>query len=96
MKLPIKPMTLSALPPEPLPTVPPGALLYALQHLHTKQFIAALEDGIDYLICFTNGDAAYNMRTDMGLIEFVDIVSIPAGEGWDHFYIDGEFAVLRQ
>ena len=81
---------------KPLQTVPPNAPLFALRHLNTGEYIAALFEGRDWLICFTNGDDAYDMRVALGQIEHADVVSIPAGHLFEHFFVDSEFAVLRK
>jgi len=65
--------------------------IYALRHLDTGEFICLLQDGIDYLACFSDGDTALEFRAALGLQEHVQVF----GSGirlcpFRHFWLDGE------
>ena len=47
--------------------------IYALQHIESGEFICLLQEGVDYLACFTDGDTALEFRTALGLQEHVDL-----------------------
>lgn len=65
--------------------------IYALRHLETGEFICLRHEGNEYLACFTDGDSAFQFREELGLLEHVDIASMPLGKApFDHFWLDGD------
>src|SRR6201999_966639 len=65
--------------------------IYALQHLDSGEFICLLQEGVDYLACFTDGDTALEFRTALGLQEHVDLfVTSMDASPFTHFWLDGE------
>jgi hypothetical protein len=65
--------------------------IYSLRHIESAQEICLLQDGIDYLACFTNPDDALEFRGDLGLQEHVDLhVSTISGSTFKHFWLDGK------
>lgn len=69
--------------------------IYALQHIETAEFICLLQDGVDFLACFSDGDTAIEFRTALGLQEHVDIVSTTVDSSpFTHFWLDGKNMVL--
>ena len=71
--------------------------IYALQHLETNEFICLLQDGTDYLACFSDGDTALEFRAALGLQEHVDLVCTTLDKSpFRHFWLDGQNIVLRQ
>ena len=69
--------------------------IYALQHLETAEFICLLQDGTDYLACFSDGDTALEFRAALGLQEHVDIsVTSIDKSPFTHFWLDGKNIVL--
>jgi len=72
------------------PTVSGVERIYALQHLETGEFICLLQDGVDYLACFSDGDTAMEFRSALGLQEHVTIyASIISNCPFTHFWLDG-------
>lgn len=70
--------------------------IFALQHIETGEFICLLQDGVDYLACFTDGDTAYEFRTALGLQEHVDIyTSTLDASPFTHFWLDGENVEIK-
>ncbi len=65
--------------------------IYALQHIENGEFICLLQDGDDYLACFSDGDTALQFRADLGLQEHVDLTRTTMGSSpFHHFWLDGE------
>jgi hypothetical protein len=79
------------------PAVDMRQRVYALQHLETGEFICLLQDGEDYLACFSNGDTAMEFRTALGLQEHVQVyVSALADYPFHNFWLDGSNVVVDQ
>ena len=71
--------------------------LYALQHLDTGEFICLLQEGTDYLACFSDGDTAFDFRSALGLQEHVDIaVTSMRSSPFTHFWLDGANVVVAK
>jgi hypothetical protein len=71
--------------------------IYALQHLETAEFICLLQDGTDYLACFSDGDTALEFRAALGLQEHVDIAVTGMDKSpFTHFWLDGKNIVLAK
>ena len=71
--------------------------VYALQHLDTGEYICLMQEGTDYLACFSDGDSALEFRALLGLQEHVDLRSTTLdGSPFRHFWLDGESIALRQ
>jgi hypothetical protein len=71
--------------------------IYALQHIETGEFICLLQDGVDYLACFTDGDTALEFRASLRLEEHVDLYSTTIGRSpFSHFWLDGENVCLKE
>jgi hypothetical protein len=65
--------------------------IYALRHLDTGEFICLLQDGIDYLACFSDGDTALEFRAALGLQEHVQLFASEIRLcPFRHFWLDGE------
>jgi hypothetical protein len=76
------------------PTVDTFRRVYALQHLESGEFICLLQDGVDYLACFSDGDTALEFRTALGLQEHVNIHSTLLSKcPFTHFWLDGDNVV---
>jgi hypothetical protein len=70
--------------------------VYALQHMESGEFICLLQDGVDYLACFSNGDNALQFREELGLQEHVSLfVSSINACPFKHFWLDGSDMVLE-
>ena len=70
--------------------------VYSLQHLETGEFICLLQDGVDYLACFSDGDTALEFRSALGLQEHVRLYSSPLDQcPFTHFWLDGRNVVLN-
>ncbi len=70
--------------------------IYALQHIDSGEFICLLQEGHDYLACFSDGDSALQFRGELGLQEHVDLFATTLGHSpFHHFWLDGENLVLR-
>ena len=66
-------------------------LVCALRHIETGEFICLRNEGQEYLACFTDGDSAIQFREELGLLEHVDVATMPLSElPFDHFWFDGE------
>ena len=77
------------------PTVSGAERVYALQHLETGEFICLLQDGVDYLACFSDGDTALEFRTALGLQEHVNIYASNISNcPFTHFWLDGQSVLL--
>ena len=77
------------------PTVVGMERIYALQHLETGEFICLLQDGVDYLACFSDGDTALEFRTALGLQEHVRIYTSKVDNcPFTHFWLDGNNVVV--
>jgi hypothetical protein len=71
--------------------------IYALQHIESGEFICLLQDGVDYLACFTDGDTALEFRSALGLQEHVDLLaSTLDASPFSHFWLDGESVEVKQ
>jgi hypothetical protein len=71
--------------------------IFALQHIETREFICLLQEGTDYLACFSDGDTALEFRTALGLQEHVDIsVTSIANSPFSHFWLDGKNVIIPQ
>ncbi len=71
--------------------------IYALRHLDSNEFICLLQEGTDYLACFSDGDTALEFRASLGLQEHVDLFGTTLDQSpFQHFWLDGENVVLRQ
>ncbi len=71
--------------------------VYALQHLDSGEFICLLQEGTDYLACFTDGDSALEFRAALGLQEHVDLHATTLERSpFEHFWLDGANVALRQ
>jgi hypothetical protein len=71
--------------------------VYALQHLDSGEFICLLQEGTDYLACFTDGDSALEFRTLLGLQEHVDLCTTTLERSpFSHFWLDGESVDIRK
>lgn len=70
--------------------------VFALQHLDTGEYICLLQEGTDYLACFSDGDSALEFRTLLGLQEHVDLCPMTLGRSpFKHFWLDGESIDIR-
>ncbi len=79
------------------PAVDTKQKIYALQHLETAEFICLLQDGTDYLACFSDGDTALEFRTALNLQEHVDIhVTTIENCPFTHFWLDGQNIILQK
>ena len=73
----------------------PVVQVYCLKHLETEEYICLLDDNIDYLACFSSGDAALQFRDELGLQEHVEIhVHTVANCLFSHFWLDGKGYIL--
>jgi len=69
--------------------------IYALQHLETGEYICLMQEGVDYLACFSDGDTALEFRTALGLQEHVDLCTTTMGRSpFAHFWLNGDSVVL--
>jgi hypothetical protein len=65
--------------------------VYALQHIDSGEFICLLQEGTDYLACFSDGDSALEFRSLLGLQEHVDLQTTTLEHSpFSHFWLDGE------
>ncbi len=65
--------------------------VYALQHIDSGEFICLLQEGTDYLACFSDGDSALEFRALLGLQEHVDLCATTLDRSpFLHFWLDGE------
>ncbi len=65
--------------------------IYALRHIENGEFICLLQEGEDYLACFSDGDSALQFRADLGLQEHVDLLCTTMERSpFHHFWLDGE------
>ena len=70
--------------------------VFSLQHLETGEFICLLQEGVDYLACFSDGDTALQFREELGLQEHVDLHASPISEcPFRHFWLDGSDLVIE-
>lgn len=70
--------------------------VFALRHIDNGEFICLLQDGEDYLACFTDGDTALQFREELGLQEHVDLYGTTlARSPFQHFWLDGESLHVR-
>ena len=71
--------------------------VFALQHIETGEYICLLQEGTDYLACFSDGDSALEFRSLLGLQEHVDLCSTTLDRSpFSHFWLDGESVTLPQ
>lgn len=71
--------------------------VYALQHIDSGEYICLLQEGVDYLACFSDGDSALEFRSLLGLQEHVDLCSTTMDRSpFSHFWLDGESVNLPQ
>jgi hypothetical protein len=79
------------------PKVETRQLVYALRHMETGEYICLLDEGHDYLACFSDGDTAIEFRTELNLQEHVDIVTCRVGVApFLYLWLDGEMVDLRE
>ncbi len=70
--------------------------VFSLQHIETGEFICLLQDGVDYLACFSDGDTALQFREELGLQEHVDLYASALNEcPFRHFWLDGSDLVME-
>lgn len=70
--------------------------VFALRHIEHQRFLSALIDGLDYLICFSNQQDAYQFQDELGTVEHNEIVDllitdIPNGR----LFFDGQKVVIQ-
>ena len=71
--------------------------VFALQHIDSGEYICLLQEGTDYLACFSDGDSALEFRSLLGLQEHVDLCSTTLDRSpFCHFWLDGESINLPQ
>ena len=71
--------------------------VFALQHIESGEYICLLQEGTDYLACFSDGDSALEFRSLLGLQEHVDLCSTTLDRSpFSHFWLDGESVALPQ
>ena len=71
--------------------------IYALRHIESGEFICLLQDGHDYLACFSDGDTALQFRAELGLQEHVDLFATTLDHSpFRHFWLDGESVEVGQ
>ena len=69
--------------------------VFALQHLDSGEFICLLQEGTDYLACFSDGDSALEFRALLGLQEHVDLAATTLDRSpFSHFWLDGESVTI--
>ncbi len=79
------------------PTIDLTQRVYALQHIDSGEFICLLQEGTDYLACFSDGDSALEFRSLLGLQEHVDLSTMTLDRSpFSHFWLDGESVNLAQ
>ena len=71
-----------------MPAIPEKA--FFLKKINSTDIVCILLEGIDWGVCFSDGDSALDLRKDLGLQEHVDIIVMPT-EGYPHLYLDGDF-----
>ena len=65
-------------------------VVYTLRHIETGEYVCLRQDGEEYLAAFSTDDSALKFRSEINLIEFVDVTSARlASVPFDHFYLDG-------
>jgi hypothetical protein len=75
--------------------VQPEQLVYALEHIETREFICVLHEDRDYLVCFTEESDAEEMRGALGLSDHCDITARAVNEyPIRQLWLDGEFIEL--
>lgn len=71
--------------------------IYALQHIDVGDYICLVQDGIDYLACFTDPDTALEFRAVLNLQEYVDLYVTSISESsFSHYWLDGESVVVSR
>jgi len=71
--------------------------VFALQHLDSGEFICLLQEGTDYLACFSDGDSALEFRALLGLQEHVDLATTTLDRSpFSHFWLDGESVTIAK
>lgn len=79
------------------PKADTGQVVFALKHIETGEYICLLEEGNDYLACFSDGDTALEFRAELGLQEHVDIVACNLVDSpFTHLWHDGEMMSLPE
>ena len=79
------------------PTIDITQRVYALQHIDSGEFICLLQEGTDYLACFSDGDSALEFRSLLGLQEHVDLSTTTLDHSpFSHFWLDGESVNIAQ
>jgi hypothetical protein len=67
----------------------------ALKHIESGEYVCLLDDGIDYLCCFSDGDTALEFRASLKLQEHVDLHTTSMQKSpFTHFWFDGEYVVV--
>lgn len=70
--------------------------IYALEHIETGEFICLLQDGVDYLACFSDGDTALEFRKALKLEEHLDLfTSTLENSPFSHFWLNGESIEIK-
>lgn len=70
--------------------------VFALQHLDTGEYICLMQEGTDYLACFSDGDSALEFRALLGLQEHVDLCTTTLEHSpFEHFWLDGKSVNIR-
>lgn len=73
------------------PLVDLSQRVYTLRHIETGEYICLRQQKTEYLACFSDGDTAGQFRSDVGLIEHVDLNPMRLSEApFDHYWLDGE------
>lgn len=71
--------------------------VFALQHIDSGEFICLLQEGTDYLACFSDGDSALEFRSLLGLQEHVDLCATSLDRSpFAHFWLDGESVTIAK
>jgi len=64
--------------------------VFALRHLENGSFICVLKESVDYLICYSQVDAAVELRAELCQEEFCEVCSVHLGDaGIRHIWLDG-------
>lgn len=66
-------------------------VVYTLRHIETGEYVCLRQEGEEYLAAFSEDSAARAFRSELQLVEFVDVISVRLGHvPFDHYYLDGE------
>lgn len=72
-------------------------VIYALKAIDSKEFICLLQEGVDFIACFTRKDVAIAFRATIAQEEFVDVIETTINAApFHHFYLDGEAFVISK